>query len=121
MTPVGIHVDAPPEKVFALMSDFPKAPGRISSIKRIEMLTNGPVGLGTKFKETRVMFGKEATETMEVTAFDPPHSYSLVANSCGAIYDSRLTFESEGNGTNVTFTFHVKPVSFFAKLMSPVN
>ncbi len=65
------QVAAPPEKVFAMMSDFANAPQRISGISKVEMLTDGAVGVGTKFKETRVMLGKEATETMEVTTFDP--------------------------------------------------
>src|SRR5262249_42210999 len=94
---------------------------RIPSIKRIEMLTNGPVGVGTRFKETRNMFGKEATETMEVTAFDPPRSYALGCNSCGCIYDSRLDFIPSAGGTKVTMSFNVKAVSFFAKLMSPLS
>jgi uncharacterized membrane protein len=114
------HVHAPIEHVFALMSDFANAPQRAKAIKKIEMLTDGPVGLGTKFKETRVMFGKEATETMEVTAFDPPRGYNLSAFSCGTQYESTFQFDREGNGTNVKMIFQYTPKSFFAKLFSPL-
>jgi carbon monoxide dehydrogenase subunit G len=115
------QINAPPERVFALASSFATMPERIPGIKRVEMLTDGPVGVGTRFNETRVMFGKEATETMEVTAFDPPRSYNLVANSCGCIYDSRFECTPSAGGTLVTLTFNITAVSFFAKLMSPLS
>ncbi len=115
------QINAAPDRVFALASDFATMSERVPGIKRVEMLTDGPVGVGTKFKETRVMFGKEATETMEVTAFDPPRSYSLSANSCGCLYDSRLEVAANAGGANVTLSFVATPVSFFAKLMSPLG
>src|SRR4051812_9790697 len=87
---VDHFVAAAPERVFALASDFANLPKRIPDITKVELLTGDTVGVGTRFRETRVMFGKEAVETMEVAAFDPPHSYVLVANSCGARYESTL-------------------------------
>ena len=62
------HVNAPPELVFAKASDFANAPSFIGAIKKVEILTPGPIQAGTRFKETRVMFKREATEEMEVTA-----------------------------------------------------
>src|SRR5262245_22124076 len=120
MKPCELFVAAPADRVFALMSDFAHAHERVSGISKVEMLTEGPVGLGTKFKETRVMFGKEATETMEVTAFDPPRSYNLSAFSCGTQYESTFQFDREGKGTNVKMIFQYTPKSFFAKLFSPL-
>lgn len=114
------QINSPSERVFAMASSFATMHERNPTIKRVEMLTDGPVGVGTKFKETRVMFGKEATETMEVTAFDPPRSYSVRANSCGCIYDSRFEVKPSAGGTLATLSFNATPVSFFAKLMSPL-
>lgn len=114
------QISAPPEKVFALASNFATMSERVPGIKRVEMLTEGPVRVGTKFKETRIMFGKEATETMEVTAFDPPRSYSLGCNSCGCVYDSRLDFAPNAGGTKINMTMTMTAQSFFAKLMSPL-
>jgi uncharacterized protein YndB with AHSA1/START domain len=114
-------IAAPPDRVFPLASDFARMPERIPDIKRVEMLTDGPVGVGTKFKETRVMFGKEATETMEVTEFDPPHMYQLRAESCGARYDSVVRFDRDAGGTLATIDLTVTPLSFAAKLMQPLG
>ena len=55
---VDRHVDAPPEVVFAHASDFRRAPEFITAIAKMEILTSGPVGAGTRFRETRMMFGR---------------------------------------------------------------
>lgn len=117
----NLFIQAPPERVFAVASNFAHAPEFIPGITKVEMLTEGPVGVGTRFKETRKFMGKEATETMELTGFDPPRSYTLGCHSCGADCLSRISFQPEGQGTRLTFQFEMKPVSFFAKLMSPLS
>src|SRR5438046_1974470 len=92
------HVAAPPATVFDVFSDLDHAPGRVSGTQRVEKLTPGPVGVGTRFKETRVMFGKEATEEMTFTAFDPGRGYTLGAESCGCRYITDFRFEPDGAG-----------------------
>ena len=114
------HVDAPVERVFAVASDIERAPEVISAITKMDMLTPGPVGVGTRFRETRIMFGKEATEVMEFTVFDPPRSYTLVADSHGCHYMSTFRFTPEAGGTRVDFEFTGDAHSFGAKVMSAV-
>jgi len=57
---------------------------------------------------------------MEVTAFDPPRSYTLGSESCGCRYSSVLRFTPKGSGTDVTMTFEAVPLTTFAKIMSVV-
>lgn len=49
-------------------------------IQRIEVLTPGPFAVGTRWRETRKMFGKEASETFTVTAIEPGKSLSTYCN-----------------------------------------
>lgn len=116
------HIPHPVEAVFATASDFPNAAENVEGIVRVEMLTEGPVGLGTRFKETRIMFKREASETMEVTRWEPPRCYVLSADSHGCKYESTLTFESvdDGAGTQVSMTFDARPYKFMAKVMAVV-
>jgi hypothetical protein len=114
-------IAADPARVFALASDLPNAPKFIPGIKRMEMLTSGPVGKGTKFRETRIMFGKEATETMEMIEFEPGKSYSIGCESCGVRYLTRMDFKPEGAWTRVEMHTSITPVSLMAKLMSPLS
>jgi carbon monoxide dehydrogenase subunit G len=111
-------IAAPLERVFAAMSDFAGAPARIPEIVRVEMLTAGPVGVGTKFQETRKMFGKEATETFEVTAFEPNRRYVLGTQSNGMIVTTDMRFASEGPGTRVDIAIAAVPQKFIAKIMA---
>lgn len=114
---VSERVNASPDAVFAAASDFAAAPQRITGIKKLEMLTAGPVGVGTKFRETRVMCGKEATETMEVVDFQPGRSYTLQARSCGCEYRTTVSVLPVGSGSEITFDFTGTPQTFGAKVM----
>lgn len=110
------RINAPRDRVFEVFTDLSRASERIGAIKRLEILTDGPVGKGTRFRETRIMFGKEATETMEITDFQPNRSYTVSANSCGAIFESTFTFTAEGSATQVVMSVRTRPVTLLAKV-----
>ncbi len=114
-------VDAPIKKVFEKFSDFAHAADHVEEIIKVEMLTEPPVKVGTRFKETRVMFGREATEEMRVTEFEPNRKYTVTADSCGARFESTFSFMPVGSGTQVEMELSSTPVSFFAKLMAPLG
>ena len=84
------RIAAPALQVFDLFADFRHVPGRIKAIKRMEVLTDGPIGVGTRLRETREMFGREVAETLEITAFERPHGYTLCCESCGSRYTRRV-------------------------------
>lgn len=112
-------VAATPAVTFAVFTDFANAAETFTNIEAAEVLTNGPVGPGTRFRETRVFFGREATEEMEITRFDPPNAYTTRAFSHGTEYRSGKTFTAEeGGGTRVLSVFEAFPQSLMARLMS---
>lgn len=118
---VGIGVEAPAERVFEMLCDLEGAPERIDQIIKTEVLTEGPFGVGTRWRETRKMFGKEATEEMEVVSMEPGRSYTVTAASCGSEYVTTLRCVPEGAGRcRVEFEFGWKAVTLGAKLMSPM-
>src|SRR5262249_19277973 len=110
-------IAAPVDRVFALSTDVEGWPGRIKGITKVEKLTPGPVAAGTRFRETRVMFGKAATEEMEFTRFEPNAAYALGCESCGASYLCTFTFRPEDGGTRLTVECDCRPRSFFARLL----
>lgn len=115
------HIDAPQQRVFEVFADLRNAPQRIAAIESLELLTDGPIAVGTRFRETRKMFGKAATEEMQISAFDPPRGYSVTADSCGARMESSFRFTPEAGGTRVDVEFAATPVTFMAKLLSPLS
>ncbi len=118
---MGVDVAAPAERVFPILCDLDGAPERIDGILSVEVLTDGEFGVGTRWRETRKMFGKEATEEMEVVAVDPGRGYTVTAESCGNHYETTMACVPQGDDAcRVEFTFGWTPVSLGAKLMSPM-
>ena len=106
--------------VFCAFTALESAPERITAIQKLEVLTDGPMQVGTRFRETRVMFGKEATEEMEVTRFSPNEGYTVEAESCGTHYTTSYAFADKGESTEVVMSFEGRPLTFFGKVMSVV-
>lgn len=117
---VSESYQAPVDRVFAAFTDFANAADRIPDIKKVEVLTPGPVGVGTRFRETRVMLGKEATEEMLVSAYEPNRMIELSASSCGSQF--RMTFHvtPTADGARLDGAIHARAVSLMAKIMAPL-
>lgn len=115
------QINAPVERVFDVFTDLHNAAERIAGIESVEVLTDGPFAVGTRWKETRKMMGKLATETMWITAVQANRSYTAEAESCGTHYTSTYTFEPIDGGTRVTMTFTGRPMTLLAKLVSPLG
>ena len=111
-------INATKDEVFNAFSDLKNLANNVRAIKRIELLTPGDVGIGSKFKETRVMFGKESSETMEITQFSPPDYFKEEAQSNGMHYVTEWRFISEGNKTTVSIDFSGKSTTSTARLLN---
>ena len=114
------QIRAPQAKVFEAFSDLEALPKHVKAIAKVELLTPGEVGVGTRFRETRVMFGSEQTETMEVTAFAPPDSLREEARSGGMHYVSLWRFTEVDGVTTVSIDFVGTPERFLARAMNVV-
>jgi hypothetical protein len=114
-------IRAPREIVFAVASDIPRWPEVISSIDRIELLTPGPIAAGSRFRETRRMFGREAAEEMTVSELTPPELFVLTAENHGTRYRAEHIFAPAHDATHVTLVFSGAPVTFLARLLSPLG
>jgi hypothetical protein len=100
----------------------PKAFGDLhESVTKVEVLSDVANGLGVKWRETRVMFGKEATEVMWVSKNDLEEGVILIeAKSMGTEYVSTHEFVEKENGVLLKFEFHGTPVALMAKFMTPI-
>jgi len=107
---------APPDRMWEVASDFARAAGRIKAITKVEMLTPGSVGVGTRFREWR---GRHAVE-MEIVAWSPPRSYSLRGYAMGTEFTSEIRCVPDGAGTRLEMEIHSRPQTFGAKLLSPL-
>ena len=112
-------IQAPRERVWEIITDIEHAAETITGITALTVLERPATGvIGLKWKETRVMFGKEAEETMWITGAEENQWYETRAESHGAIYKSRFDIRDAGDGVELTMSFDSTPVSFFARVMN---
>lgn len=111
---------AEPDKVWAVLTDIAGSSETISGITAVERLDTGAdFAIGTKWKETRVMFGRESSEVMEVSAIDPGRSYTVVSDGKGAKYTSIMAVEpADGGGSTISMSFAGEPTSAVSRVMS---
>ncbi|MFI8827586.1 SRPBCC family protein [Streptomyces sp. NPDC053431] len=108
------RVYASPGRVWESITDLRNMPRVLSGVQRVEVLTEGGFAVGTRWRETRRMLGREATEEMTVTVCEPPDRYVTVADSHGMHYVSEITLVPEGppvaaTATTLRMTFTARP------------
>jgi hypothetical protein len=102
-------------------TDVANWPRFISGIQSVELLTPGPVVVGARFRETRVMFGRQATEEMTFAEFEPPRRFVLAAFNHGTAYRAEHVFAPHGAGSHATLTFAGQPTTTLAQLTAPLG
>ena len=114
----SVDVHGRPEDVWSVITNIDDAVQKISAIEEVEILERPDEGLvGLKWRETRQMFGKSATEVMWITDVEPNQLYQTRAERHGSIYVSRLSVEPQGDGSRLTMAFDATPQNLFAKVM----
>ena len=120
-TTVTRSIDAPLEVVFDTISDIRNFSKAVPEIINVEFLSDVHSGVGTRFRETRLMRGREASTVLEVTDFVDDERIRLVADSHGAIWDSEFTVRQHGGATELTLTMDARPHGLLARLTIPAT
>lgn len=116
---VDVVINAPKNEVWKLVSDIENAASTISGIDKLEVLERPDQGLvGLKWRETRTLFGKTATETMWITEVGEGSYYLTEARSHGSIYRTKVSVSEEGSSTRLSMVFSAQAQSFVAKVFS---
>lgn len=118
---IETFVAAPPPVVFETLANFANWPQFMSGIARMEMLTTGPVAVGSRFRETRTMLGKSASEEIEVAEMAAPHRIVLTAHNHGTDYRIAHMLAAAAEGTQLSLQFAGTPVPLAARLFAPLG
>lgn len=117
-----ITIQAPVTHVFDVFTDLEQAKKNLSGIKHLEMVEgSSKMELGTRWRETREMMGKDSTEEMWVSELTRNKSYAVDAESHGTKYHSEFHFEDAGDATNVRWVFEGAPQTIGAKIMGVIG
>ncbi|MCH8955368.1 SRPBCC family protein [candidate division KSB1 bacterium] len=113
-------INAPIDLVFKTVSDINNFSKAIPDIINVEFLSDVKSGIGTRFRETRLMNGKEAMTELEVTEFVENDHVRMVTDSHGAVWDSVFTVKRVDGHTELTLVMDARPHKFMQKMMIPM-
>jgi uncharacterized protein YndB with AHSA1/START domain len=109
-----------PEDVFDLLTDPARLAEWQTAKTRVEKLTDGPPGLGTRVRETtRQPGGREFDQIVEFTKFERPRLVHVHVVEGPYPVDGEWAFEPQGGGTRVRFVAEGE-LSGAARLMQPI-
>jgi uncharacterized protein YndB with AHSA1/START domain len=113
-----VLVERPILEVFYLFADLEKSHEYSSPVIERTKITEGPAGLGTKYRARDKWPGREVEFIVEITEFSPP-------NRLGATWSAPMaggwqaTFSGVASGTLVRFAATMKPSGVLA-LLTPI-
>jgi hypothetical protein len=119
-------VEVPVAEVWRVFTDLPRRCERLSTVSRVDMLTDGPFSAGTAWRETRTMGdGAEVTEEFRVRECVVPERFVVASPGIGADYRMTYTFVPvvEGRhrgGTMVTVVQDGAPTAPSGRLLALV-
>lgn len=107
---------ASPERAFQGLTELENAEAWMPGLISVERLDGTAAGVGSRWRETRKIYGKEVTEELEVTAFEPPSRFGLrvdgsKGSSGSGIYTFDYRLSPDGAGTRVVLDASIGGVS----------
>lgn len=111
-------IEAPLEKVFHTVADVRNFSKAVPDIVDVEMLSEVTSGEGTRFRERRVINGREAATELEVTDYVENERIRLVADSHGTVWDSVFSVSESNGHTELTLVMEAKPYKLLSRLMN---
>ncbi|MCA9127118.1 MAG: SRPBCC family protein [Planctomycetales bacterium] len=114
------QIIAPVGRVFRTLSQVDEFSRAVPDIVRVEFLTDQHFGVGTRFRETRVMRGREATTELHVAELEDNRMVRMVSEMGGTIWDTTFTVDSAADGTQMTMHMDCRPCSLMSRFMVPM-
>jgi carbon monoxide dehydrogenase subunit G len=114
------RIQAPLERVFQTVSNIEGFSEAVPDIVKVEFLSEQKTGVGARFRETRLMGGREASTILDVTEYVENERIRLVSDAFGTIWDSVFTVKQEGETTVLELTMDGKAYKLFPRLLNPL-
>ena len=111
-------INAPLELVFETVSDVRRFREAIPHIANVEFLSDEQVGVGTRFRETRVMNGRQHAVDLEVTEYIMPDRVRMVSDAGGTIWDTLFLVSQKAGSVELKMQMNIRPYRFLARIMN---
>ncbi|WP_242448538.1 SRPBCC family protein [Cellulomonas sp. WB94] len=103
----SLDIARPVEEVFDLVADQRNEPSFNPKMTEATMLTDGPLGVGTRFGAKVLSRGKPLPVTIEYTAFDRPHRIVSRSVMADAIAEGHVQCDPTPSGTRFSWDWTV--------------
>ena len=113
-------IQAPPGVVFETVADIRRFSQAIPEITKVEMLSEVTSGAGTRFRQTRLMHGKETATELQVTEYVPNERVRIVADSHGTVWDTLFTIAASPPSTALTMRMEAKAYRLLPRILNPL-
>ena len=115
----SIYIERPPEVVFDFVADERNEPRYNAKMTDVALLTQEPIGVGSRFAATLTSRARPITMTVEFTDFVRPRRLASVSTAGAIETVGALSFAPSGKGTLMTWSWDIK-LHGVAKVASPV-
>jgi hypothetical protein len=114
-----IIISRPIEEVFDFVADERNEPRYNPAMLRAEKISEGPIGLGTRFQAELNTMGRTMPMAVEFIGFERPRRLASLTRSAMMETVGALTFEPVASGTLMRWEWDVRPHGPL-KLMGPL-
>ena len=99
-----LEVERPIEDVFDLVGDFANTKDWDPGVEESEKITDGPIGVGTRYRVVAVFGGRRLPIEYRVTGWDPPRRVTLEGLGSTFRGIDAIGFEpTSSGGTRITY------------------
>ena len=118
-----INLNASQQAVYDYVSDFARH-SEWSDGLRLEVLSDGPLAVGSEFRSFGKQFGKDVENSVTVVEYDPPNRLAFNASDGKVDFLNEMSFRSQNGGTVLErrLSFDANPILFvlFKFLIGPI-
>ena len=114
-----VLIRRPVEEVFDFVADERNEPTYNANMLLAEKVTEGPIGVGTRFRATIRSGGRPVGMQIEYTAFDRPRLLASTIRMAAADFSGSLTFMPTSAGTRLRWSWEAQPKGRM-RLLAPV-
>jgi len=114
-----IVINRPIDEVFDFAADERNEPRYNPQMTRADLVTQGPIGVGTKFRFVMTGVGRGAEMITELTEFDRPRRLGSTTHISTMDINGTLLFEPQGQSTKMQWLWNIEPRGFY-KLLGPI-
>jgi hypothetical protein len=100
---LDMEISAPPDRVWAVMSDIEAWPEWTPTVTRVELLDPGPLAVGQR---ARVLQPRLPAAVWRITALEPGRSFTWVTRSPGVVVTARHSVEPVEGGSRAHLALH---------------